>query len=229
MEPNVLAHKEVNNVGRRYYKRKCKPRYLSCLRDSARACGRGVDGVIRTIRTDSHNVIATLPSSSTYAQVGRAFSASIGGGIDATTTSSTNTIVIVNPPTSGRTMYLDSIVVGSTLIPLEQELKYQSVIGIRVVRNPNLTNGQTLNIVNLNFGSSVPSSMSATLHQGQVPGLNLYPFQVLQVITPLFLDLHGKIVLPPSSSVAVEIGAVPAGENEIGYAATVLWYELDTP
>lgn len=216
-------------MGRRCYKRKCRPRSLSCLRDSIRACGIGVDGRIRTIRTDSHNVPTTLPNSSAYSQVGRTFSTSVGGGIGATTIDSTNTIVIANPLGSRRTMYLDSIVIGGSLVPLDQELNYKSTIEVSVIRNPNLTDGQILNIANLHFGSSVPSGMSASLHEGQAPGLNLFPFRGLILVTPLSLNIQGKIVVPPDSSVAVEIKAVPSGENEIAYTATVVWYELDTP
>lgn len=78
-------------------------RHLRCDRDRVGACGLSVDdSALKPVKTDQHRVLATLPSASTHAQIGKLYAAVVS---ISTNTGINFQLLFSNP--SKQTMYLD--------------------------------------------------------------------------------------------------------------------------
>lgn len=201
-------------------------RSLSCDNDSVQICGLGIEGVTGTIRTDVNNILATVPSASTQSQIGRLFSTTL---IDQLLSLEipTLSLVITNPPSSGRIMYLDSVFGGSTFFPANpanQNLSYQSALQINIHRDalPGVDQFER----NLNFGFPDNSAMSASVVNGSSGPVVA---STVVVFGHFSLDSAGKIIIPPDHSVGISVNTLNVGNNVINVSLTVTWYELDEP
>lgn len=200
-------------------------RTLSCAADSVLTCGQDPIGVIRTMRTDENNVLATLPSASTQSQIGRLFSTETGFS---TAVDATFFVVITNPPGTGRIMYVDSVLGGSRLIPASPNVS-DAAIDITVHRDA-VPGSPGMIINNLNYGFPDNSAMIVTSASGGGGGAIISA--TTHALGYFSLDLAGKIIVPPGHSFSVEISPVglPAQiANGISISLTVIWYELDQP
>lgn len=207
----------------------CSQRPLSCETDSILTCGQGIDGITRTVRTDQHNVLASLPSSSTHSQSGRLFSVRDGGSLGPADIFS-HLIIFSNPPDSGRIMYLNSVICGTNILPPDTPVNYVSSVGVDLIANPLFIIFEELTPHNLNLGSSVTSVMLVGAHPQQNGGSSF--FSTIQVSNTLELRFNGEIIIPPDRNIAVRIrtfGLSPASPEVVQFEMTVTWYELDVP
>lgn len=207
----------------------CDQRPLSCDTDSILTCGQGIDGITRTIRTDQHNILASLSSSSTHSQVGRLFAVRDGGTLGPAEIFS-HLIIFRNPPDSGRIMYLNSVICGTSLLPPNTPLNHVSATKIDLIANPLFIIFEDLTPHNLNLGSSVTSAMMVGAHPQQNGGSPFY--STLQVTNTLQLNFGGEIIIPPDRNIAVRIqtfGLSPASPEVVQFEMTVTWYELELP
>ncbi len=208
----------------------CSQRCLSCDTDSVSVCAADQSGNRRIIRSDRNSVLAVLPSSSTQSQIGRLFSCPI----DFTLQPGRNLeLIITNLPDSGRIMYIDSVYVGSLLLPAEQPLNFESEIGI-TMRRDSVPGDDASNVVkrNLNFGfGDLDSLMDTTLTILNSPGnQGAIVFQTRQSLGLSSFDFSGKIIVPPGHSFSVEVGirlVIGVSDSVVPIGLTVIWYELD--
>lgn len=204
-------------------------RTLSCATDSVLTCGQGIDGVTRAIRTDVNNVLATLPSASTQSQIGRLFAAN--GALLLSSLTPGGSIIISNPLTSGRIMYIDSILGGSNISPLfTQNLSSAQPIEI-IMRRDSAAGTTEASVRNLNYGfpdnSVMNGTLSTALGNGDVVAYATQTFGSL-----ISLDFSGKIIVPPGHSFSIDAlltGVLEPDTALVQVLLTVIWYELDIP
>jgi hypothetical protein len=207
----------------------CSQRCLSCETDSVQVCGEGIDGVTRTISTDRHNVLAILPGASAQSQIGRLFSV-VSDFPDITAASNGRTIIITNPSTSGRIMYIDSISGGSVnRTQPDEPVTFEAALAIDIIRNAAAGNIPVV-INSLNFAFPDNSAMSVTRVDSLASGSRV---SMLTTAFGLFtLDIAGKIIVPPGRSIGVQLRAFnlePPNTEVVLARITVTWYELDIP
>ncbi|KYZ75255.1 hypothetical protein AXX12_13935 [Anaerosporomusa subterranea] len=197
-------------------------RSLSCSNDSILICGRGVDDVIRTIKTDVHNVTATLPSASTHSQIGALFSLVTSLFVQG---NSANFLFLFSNPSS-KTMYLDKIMVGSQVSPSATPLNYVESIRIRIIKNSIISDpGTPLFPTNLNAGFADTPSIVVTQDPSSGGGTLIFDTRVLGEFTSI--DFEGRIIVPPNTNILINSILVepPAGLG-VDLSITILWYEL---
>lgn len=199
------------------------PNYsLSCSNDSVLICGRGVDNVVRTIKTDAHNVTATLPSASTHSQTGQLFSLTTSLFVQDT---SANFLFLFSNP-STKTMYLDKIMVGSKVIPTDTLRNYVESIRIRIIKNSLIANlGTPLFPTNLNAGFPDTPSIVVTQNPSSGGGILIFDTRVLGDYTSI--DFDGRIVVPPNTNIIINFILVqPPTGLSVDLSLATTWYEL---
>lgn len=201
-------------------------RPLDCDIDSVRICGCEVgDAIIREIQTDKNSILIDIPQGSAYSQIGRSFSADLFLAV-----SSPSVVIvldIVNPPDSGRVLYLDRLYGGTTLVPSNQPLSYESSIALFLQTDAPVESGDTITPRNLNAGSSETSAMDVSRRNvANPPSITVGNF--IQIGGLFSLSYNGQIIIPPGHSLSIftrNFVAVPA--NTLNLTISAVWYELD--
>lgn len=202
------------------------PPPLSCENDSVTVCGEGVDGVIRTVRTDVNNVLGTLPSASVQSQIGRAFISQIFVILDSQTGTEEFAIIISNPSDSNRIMYINEVFGGTAASdPVSPDERLAMSISFR--RDPKPGPG-TLEIRNLNFGFPADSMMEATFTV-QSAGGDTIALTIEEIGVSFKYNFAGIVIVPPDHSFGVRFFGLSNVLNltNVQVFANVSWYELD--
>jgi len=201
-------------------------RPLSCNTDSVSICGKGVDNKISTVTTDTHSVLTTLPGASAFSQIGRLYSVATDFVLNVNNCNSV--IGITNPITSNRTMYLERIIAGDILSPINQLLSYDSGIRMKIVSNPSIVESRLIEKSNLNLGYRTNSQIQACRISAFSGGTEIV--RTANVAGHISIEFNGQIIVPPGHSIAIIISnelSLP-GRTIIG-DITIIWYELNTP
>lgn len=196
-------------------------RFLSCNTDSVSICGLGVDNIIRPIKTDVNNVLATLPSASTHSQIGQLYSLPVIFSVPTTVLG----ILFSNPST--RTMYLDRIMGGARALPVNQPRSYIENTGITILKNVTVLDpGTPLFPTNLNTAFTDTPSVVVTESPGVGGGITI--FRAIQLGEYASVDFDGRIVVAPNTNILIffAFDVPPAGFGSAGYRGTITWYEL---
>ena len=201
-------------------------RPLTCATDSIRICGCEVGGsAIHDIETDTNSILIQIPQGSAYSQIGRLFTATTFVGVSSPTV--VNVLDIVNPPDSGRVLYLNRLYGGTTLVPANQPLSYQSSLGVFLQIDASIAPGTPITPRNLNAGSSETSAMDVS--QSTTANPPAETAGIFAQVGGLFsLDFNGQIIIPPGHTLAIfarNFVTVPA--NTLNFAINAVWYELD--
>ncbi|MDD4600568.1 hypothetical protein SDC9_13762 [bioreactor metagenome] len=202
---------------------------LTCENDSIRICGCEVGGsVIHDISTDTNSILVQIPQGSAYSQIGRLFSASVFPIF--TNSNTQGVLLIVNSPASNRVLYLQRIFGGSSLLPSNQPLRYESSAGILIYTDPtfSIDSSTSVPVINLNAGSSETTAMTVTqnLTSGTVSG-NLAGL-FIQTNGLFALDFDGQIIIPPGHSLAIDVrNVISTAQDSANILLTAVWYELD--
>jgi len=204
----------------------CTQRPLTCETDSITVCGEGIDGVIRTVRTDVNNVLGNLPSASVQSQIGRSFISGFFAIFDTDAGVNEVAIIIENPGDSGRIMYINKVFGGTAATdPVAPDERLSISLSFRKDPTPG---ADILSITNLNFGSGETSMMEATFTLGS-PGGNTFALTSEEVGVSFKYDFVGEIIVPPGHSFGIRF--LPVGRaldlTDIPLWVNVTWNELD--
>lgn len=202
------------------------PPPLSCENDSVTVCGEGIDGVIRTVRTDVNNVLGTLPSASVQSQIGRAFISQINVILDSQVGIEEFGIIIRNPSDTNRIMYINELFGGTAASdPVSPDERLAISISFR--RDPPLGPGE-LEIRNLNFGFPDNSLMEATFTVDTVGG-DTFALTSEEIGVSFKYDFAGVVIVPPDHSFGVRFLGLSnvLDLTNLQVFANVSWYELD--
>ncbi len=197
-------------------------RHLRCDRDRIGACGLSVDDcTLKTIRTDKHGVVATLPGASAYSQVGKLYAAVV----NISTNTGTFFQLLFSNPSKKTTMYLDKIIFGSIVFPRDIPQNYLESALVRIRKNVTIVDsGEPGAVVNLN--TAFPDDPSVILRQNPTTtgGITIFGVRTLGYAS---IDFDGRIVVAPGTNIVVEhlLDEFPPGHS-VSYRSTLIWYEL---
>jgi hypothetical protein len=127
------------------------------------------------------------------------------------TTSAPLVLQVSNPGGSGRTLYISQVTASSATAALT----------LALLRNATVS-GTTATPVNMNFGSSVTSVMTARTSTAAPTGSPATLLSLLLAVGPLIYNLNGRIIVPPGNSLTISI-TISTGSS----AATggIYWWE----
>lgn len=205
---------------------KCPPktkRTLNCSTDSVAVCGLSVDDTThQLIKTDVNRVVATLPSGSTHAQIGRLYSTIVN-----VNTSDQVTHQELFNNTSEQTMYLDKIVYSSIVdFPLDTPLNYAQIATITIIKNVTILDpGEPLTPTNLNTAFPNASSLSVGRNPNSLSGTAIFGIRPLGGFVSF--DFDGRIVVPPNTNLVIQYFIQGPPQNLfVSLWSTIIWYEL---
>lgn len=197
-------------------------RHLRCDRDRIGACGLSVDDcTLKTIRTDKHGVVATLPGASAYSQVGKLYAAVV----NISTNTGTFFQLLFSNPSKKTTMYLDKIIFGSIVFPREIPQNYLESVLIRIRKNATIVDsGEPGVVVNLNTAFPDASSVVLTQNPTVTGGFTIFNVRTLGYAS---IDFDGRIVVAPQTNLVVEhlFDDFPL-DHSVNFRSTIIWYEL---
>lgn len=127
------------------------------------------------------------------------------------TTSAPLVIQIANAGGSGRTMYLSRIIASSAT----------AAVTLTLLRNATVT-GSTATPVNMNFGSSTTSVMTARTATAAPTGTPTTVTSVLLAAAPVIVEYSGRIIVPPGNSLTLTITISTGSAAATG---AVSWWE----
>lgn len=140
------------------------------------------------------------------AMAGILFAANFSSSI----TAAQNAILQVsNPSNSGKTMYVSRIAGSSSIAGTT----------VNVLKNATVA-GSAVTPVNLNFGSTTVSVMTAQSLAGTVSGSPVAILTLVLSAGSFVLELGGRIVVPPENSITVSVGLGSATAS-----ANINWWE----
>lgn len=205
-------------------------RTLTCENDSIRICGCEVGGsAVREILTDQNGILIGISQGSAYSQIGRLFSAAVFNQV--TSSADSHVLLIENPPTSNRVLYLQRIFGGTLLEPPTLQFRYESGVGILLYLDATVDGASTpIPAVNLNAGFLDDSKMAVTLNTIPIASITGTLAGLFFQTNGLFaLDFNGQIIIPPSHNLAIDVRnlAISSGDS-LDIDLTAVWYELGT-
>lgn len=199
----------------------CPP--LTCGRDSVSVCGLSVDNSTHNlIKTDVNRVVATLPSASTHAQIGRLYSTILSFD----NTSDLLRQILFNN-TSNQTMYLDKIISSCVVtFPLNTPLNYVPSVTIVIIKNVGIVDpGAPVTPTNLNTAFTDASSLSVSTNPNAIGGTAIFGMRTAgEFVT---FDFDGRIVVPPNTNLIIQyLLHQPEDTFFLEFWSTITWYEL---
>lgn len=201
----------------------CGPtRRLSCFKDSVSVCGRGVDGQKHMLQTDAQGSAAVVPKAAAYSQIGRLFSYT---GLTAFDTVQSHRVLLENPAANNRVMYLDTIVCGMVVSPLNEPVRNAGTLAIEIEGDV-IPEGEKVpvNPRNLNLGFPGNTTMDLSTITNFAPGFRLLFTRIMNEMVTL--DLQGRIIVPPGHNLMVEFLTNAAPGFTVGIEFTIIYYEI---
>lgn len=201
------------------------PSLLNCRKDSVGACGLSVDDSTHNrIKTDMNRVLATLPSASTHAQIGRLYSVIVN--INTVDGSGLLRQILFNN-TSNQTMYLDKIAFSSVVdFPLDTPFNYVQSVTITIIKNVVIIDpGEPRTPANLNTAFADESALAVSQNPNSTGGSPIFAIRPLGDYSSL--DFDGRIVVPPNTNLVIQYLLHEAPNDFfLQFWSTVTWYEL---
>lgn len=197
-------------------------RDLSCVQDSVTVCGKGVDCQNHKLQTDAQGSVGTVPKDAAYSQIGRLFSYA---GLIAFDTVQNHRILLENPAANNRVLYLDTIVCGMVVSPLNEPVSNAGTLAIEIEGDV-IPEGEKepVNPRNLNLGFPGNSTMALSIIPNYTPGLRLLFTRIMNEMVTL--DLQGRIIVPPGHNVVVDFLTNATPGFVVGIEFTITYYEI---
>lgn len=141
------------------------------------------------------------------AKAGMLFSVNFASTV---TTPSPLVLQITNPVGSGKNMYISRVSGSSAAAVVLSVLKNGTVSGSAVTK------------VNLNFGSTAASVMTAQSATAAVTGTPVTVTSLLLSAGPFVIDYTGRIIVPPNNSLTISATLTGGSANA---TASINWWE----
>lgn len=127
-------------------------------------------------------------------------------------------IALYNPADSNKQVHIARIIDGAT-----------PNTSFTLIRNGTFTGGTLMPSYNANFGSTHSSGvMIKMISQSSDPFAGALPFSTfIQSSGSIVIDLNGRIILPPNSSLGIRIANNTPQPNLVG--VTISWWEQSAP
>ncbi|MEK3682840.1 hypothetical protein GC101_28740 [Paenibacillus sp. LMG 31459] len=153
------------------------------------------------------------PGIDTLPEAGAAMSGLLFGFSFASTVTTAAPLVmqVSNPGGSGRTVYISRVIASTGTAAVTLTLLRNATVG-----------GSIVTPVNYNFGSAVTSVTTARTATAAPTGSPATLMSLLLATGPVILDLDGRIILPPGSSLTISITIASGSTAATG---NISWWE----